>query len=298
MMQRHFAPMFAPAPIFLPAPEPIEWRTVAGWTDNYVFLYRGIQPIGRWDHDARTYEPIVANSYRAFASPPVTPPSPPTSYLRRIERAEAEKAKAINVVTKKDAPVLPDRPPIIEESREQIEVQNFGVEADKLGMGPRYSANDKGITKEEAYKAVQNGKLTDDSGKLNFTVIGDESDRKKVLADMPVPLKERCKVWDVPTGHHSLKDTATGKVMFPEGKPCVMLQAPDGEVLYREADYRTGDFEAIRKAVDDYDSRKDPGRNKTPTPASPGINLADVPAWVWTLLACGVVLLLTKGQKQ
>ena len=52
------------------------------------------------------------------------------------------------------------------------------------------------------------------------------------------------------------------------GTPTVYLQAPDGKVLHRQDNYSPGDFQAIRKAIDKYDAKRDPDVRQASAPVS------------------------------
>jgi hypothetical protein len=148
------------------------------------------------------------------------------------------------------------------------------------------------VTQAEALRAVQQG-LPDDAAKLRLTVIGANGDRTPVEQELAKPeskdIADRALLWSVPPDHWSLKDHATGQPMFvTTGKPTVYLQAPSGEVLYREDDYRQGDFTAIRKAIDDYDKRKDPGRS---SPAALPFDFKQIPPAAWVVAGVGLLIL-------
>ncbi len=283
-------------PMFLAAPE-LEWITFKSRAARFAYLYQGRNPIGRWDHLSRIYQPVVGDDYGEAEPCPITPPAMPAGLVRdqgpvkppvvTPDTIKADLDKRIDEIAKMVKKVSPAG-----------EVPNFGVLTEELGYGPKYSDAKHAVTKEEAYKAVQtgktpseapDGKLIDDSNKLTLTIAGDAAECKRVLDDIPATLKGKVKTWCVPTGHFSLKDSATGKPMYPDGKPMVCLQAPDGTVLYRESEYRLGDMEAIRKAHDDYDPRKDPGRR----PAGGGNPIAgiqNVPPLLWGLGAVALCL--------
>ncbi len=291
--------------MFQAAPE-LEWITFKSRSARFAYLYQGRHPIGRWDHIDRIYQPVVGDDYGETEQCPIAPPPTPAGLLRdqgpvkapviTPDTVKSDLGKRVDDITK------------MVKKMDAADVPNFGVIQEELGYGPKYSSGDGKCTKAEAYKAVETGKppsqagdkLVDDSNKLTLTVAGDAAECKRVRDDVPTPLKDKLKLWTVPTDHFSLKDSTTGKRIYPEGKPMVMLQAPDGEVLYREGDYKVGDFEAIRKAVDDYDARKDPGRRPGPAAGTPDLQtwLKTVPIWVWVGLAIGGLFLFSQNKGQ
>ena len=146
-------------------------------------------------------------------------------------------------------------------------------------------------SKEQVIDAIH-AKIPEESKKIRVTIIGGADDRQRVAEALPkieAPLRERLAVWSVPPDHWSLTDTATGKPVFrTDGKPTIYVQAPDGKVLHRQSDFGgVQDFEAIRKAVKNYDSAKDPDLCKAaPDPVPPGADAAR------QLYAPGLVLAL------
>lgn len=163
-----------------------------------------------------------------------------------------------------------------------------GVDWDKIGDG--YSRKGKWITRAEAFEAVTTG-IPDDGGKLRLTVIGPDDARAKVERDLKFPenkdIADRVLLWSVKPDHFSVRDTG----FVTTGNPTVYCQAPaDGKepgakVIYRENDYQgVGDFQAIRKAIANYDAAKDPGR----APAVVPLSMPPMPL----LVIGGVVLLI------
>ncbi len=292
------------APMFQSAPE-LEWLTFKTRSTRFAYLYQGRHPIGRWDHIDRIYQPVVGDDYGEAEQCPITPPPTPAGLVRdqgpvkppvvTPDTIKADLDKRIDEIAK----MVKKMDPAV------ADVPNFGVVQELLGQGPAYSCRDKTCTKAEAYEAVRtgkapmeagDGKLVDDSNKLTLTVAGDAAECKRVLDDIPLTLKGKVKTWCVPSGHFSLKDSATGKPMYPDGKPMVCLQAPDGTVLYRESEYRVGDMEAIRKAHDDYDPKRDPGRRPSGG-GSPIAGIQDVPPLLWGLGAVALCLVFMAYRK-
>jgi len=174
-----------------------------------------------------------------------------------------------------------------EEALTEMPVQNFGVDLDRLAGGPSYKLTRKdgehALTQAEAFELMATG-LPDDSKKSRLTVIGSDAERKPVEDDLAKPenadLRDKTILWSVRPDHWSVRDGG-----WAPGTPAVYLQPPKGanikvsqvdpatkkkslvtvaalgdEVLYREPEYKTGDLQAIRKKLPDYDPSKDPGR--------------------------------------
>jgi hypothetical protein len=138
-------------------------------------------------------------------------------------------------------------------------------------------------------EAIGNAGVRDDSDQLFLTIIGGESERRQVLADLggaPVlaEWKGRLKVHDYEPAHWAVKDAG----FKTDGRPTIYVQAPDGKVLHRQDDYRGAAAlaEALRKADPRYRADEDPDLNR---------KLAGVPLPVWIGAALVLVLLLWKG---
>lgn len=151
-----------------------------------------------------------------------------------------------------------------------------GVDESKLrqlgdGDSPIYWEKGKKIEKPQAYKLISKGSLVDDRKKPHVTLIGSAEDRKKAFADMPADLKGRVKITSCGADDWRVK----GMGYVTTGKPTIYVQAPSGKVLWRQDVYSgPTDWSNIRKAVDGYDGKNDPGPNQSGLPAIPPI------AWV------------------
>lgn len=307
-----------------PTPPPIhyEQRTQAGYrwvtypeNEGQAFLFFGSATVGGWDHELEIYRPFDGLQWGTpRATAPITPPVPSEGVLKRLrdrlknrkpkidqpplnappatpkidQRPTPRPAPAPNIDQR---PVTPARP-----------VPNFGVDTDKLhgqAVEPvRYWHNGKEVTRSEAIEQLRrprpkptpaplpnDGKqLVDDRGKLCLTVIGAQADRTRTLTaigELPAATKAKVKVWSVDPSHWSV----AGLGYVTSGTPTVYLQTPDGRVLYRDD---TGSIEAIRKAVDGYDPKKDPSPTR---PAA--ANLVPPIAWL-----AGGALLATWGRRK
>ncbi|GAB6166152.1 hypothetical protein JCM19992_21520 [Thermostilla marina] len=133
---------------------------------------------------------------------------------------------------------------------EQDGMQNFGIDRSGLnGSGAeRITLGGRQISRSEATRILQSAGLADDSTKLRLTVIGTESDRRRVLDDLKGPLADiaaECLVQDYPPDHWAV--TKAG--FHTAGKPTIYVQAPDGRVLHRQDDYTDG-AEGLRRAFE------------------------------------------------
>lgn len=254
---------FAPGQAFAPR---YEWRQHENLPDN-SYLYRDGKLAGGYRWSTGNYFAWEGDDW-VLAAPPFERPA------RAPEQAPAPK---------------PDAGPAVED---------YGVDVSKLNAdGPVYWHGEERISRGQALDLVTNG-IPDDAHKLRLTVIGPDAQRQQVLADYGADpemaaLRERCLVWSVPADHWSV--TKAG--FFTSGAPTVYLQAPDGKVLHRQDDYKgKEDFQAIRKAVADYDPKKDPDRRKSDTLA-----LGDLPPAAWAfggVAALLLVLAVAKGSNR
>jgi hypothetical protein len=245
------------------APSAYEWVQLARIPDQ-IFLYRNGQQIGNYSR-AGFYMPIIDDEWGEICDPPVTPPN-----WFKLKHAP------------KQGPIEQDIP-------------NFGVVNSELQSntnGSRYEISGRQASREEVVQAIEKG-LPDDAGKFRLTVIGADAERKRFEDDWKAAgevaltaLKNRCLLWSVPADHWSVKEVG----FKTDGHPTVYLQAPDGKVLHRQDDYHgPGDFQAIRKAVDSYDAKKDPDRRKVVD--VPGLPSVSPVVWVGVIL--GVLVLLS-----
>jgi hypothetical protein len=154
----------------------------------------------------------------------------------------------------------------------------FGVDTSKLTGKDTYKVhNGNGcneVSRQEAHKIVGE-KLQDDSSKLRITVIGDDGQQKKAIADIQSLMKD-VNDWAIvrgyPPGHWALQPG-----FFQSGSPTIYCQAPSGKVLHRQDDYQGGGdeaVEALRKAKNNYDVKKDPDLRKSGIPSADNSKLA------------------------
>ncbi|GAB6185697.1 hypothetical protein [Thermopirellula anaerolimosa] len=195
-----------------------------------------------------------ASTKPAQPPPPPSPPQPSSTAPDLAGRAAPRDGPGAAPASKPEGPL-----PVVE----QDGVQNFGIDRAGLdGSAERITLGGRQITRAEAAQILQAGSLTDDSGKLRLTVIGTESDRRRVLDDLKGSLSDianQCLVQDYPPDHWAV----AGAGFYTAGKPTIYVQAPDGKVLHRQDDYADGAegfrqaFERLRKPDPDYRPDKD-----------------------------------------
>lgn len=245
-----------------PATTRYEWRDDM---PGQVSLYRDGVQIGAASKGSGVYRPLVdwaRGHWGEPCEPPVSPPSPPAFT---------------------DGPLA------------------NGVDAEKLAGDSRYRKGGDPITRETAVSLVEKG-LPNDRGKYRLTVIGSPEECAKVAGDLAKP--EQADVRDrVILSSFRPDNFLVARAGFvTSGHPTVYLQAPEpdpnaksAKVLYREDDYHGPmDFGAIRKAIADYDARRDPGRKPAPdnSPGQPGGGV------VVTILAAALAFLAGAQKKE
>lgn len=197
-----------------------EWKPAPYDPQNQSFVYQHGRLLGGFNHDSGWYWPWLGNAWGL-----------PT----------------------KDCPFNPP-------------VKNFGVHMGKISSEPAYTVNGKPVSPHLAHAAVD--AIPNHKDHFRITFIGDdEKKRLKAYKDWQLfvagsPYANIVDSWEVPANHWSMKDGETGAPGFiAPGDPTIYLQSPDGRVLHRQDDYNGPmDFQAIRKAIDEYDYRRDPDR--------------------------------------
>lgn len=226
------------------------------------YLYLGENQVGGFDHATREYRPLLDWKRNRWGSPTTPPIEPPE--------------------TTGQAPLT--------------EPMNFGVDLSKIPKEKTYELNGDHSCKDHVMEAIH-AKLPDDKSQLRLTLIGSKEDRDRVLKDLKNPenvgIAAKTVVWSVPPDHWSVRDNATGKPMFKtDGKPSVYLTTPSGKVLLRQDEFKGPEtFKAIRRAVEGYDSKRDPTGN------SPILDeLGKLPPVVWYALGgLAFLFVLPKG---
>lgn len=196
-------------------------------------------------------------------------------------------------------------PPWVKEELIGEPIQNFGVDRAKLSDRPDcdlYSINGKSASIHEVSARLGQpvgGPIPDDAGLLRLTVICQDTDRKKVIADLAAHpalagLKGKLVVQD-----YQQTDWEMRPGFVRVGRPSIYLQAASGKVLHRQDEYRGPELlaqavmAALRKAVPNYDPQKDPDLNAAkPVPApSPDGSPGSFP-WPIIILIGGLALLV------
>jgi len=181
---------------------------------------------------------------------------------RQARATETQVAQTEAQAKPQNAPDTPDIP-------------NFGI--DPGYIRERQSAQATQTENESAKLAEVEQKLTDDSKKLRFTVIGPESARTRVLADLknfPEQLK------DFVVKDYDPKDWEVANYGFKtDGNPTIYVQTPDGKVLHRQDDYEGVEdlkviFTKIRTRDPNYNPAKDPDLRNSPT--LPGLDFKEL----------------------
>lgn len=233
-----------------PAVDCYEWRTDRNADE--IYLYRGGRQIGGYSFSREAYFAIDGDQWSAPTSPPVEVPGRPVRHVPGAVVASIPVASA----------VASPSPASIGQASPASPVEDFGVDLSKLGATRTYRLKGHEITREQAIESIEKG-LPDDSGKLHLTFIGSRADRLKAEQDFKTAadmgdIRERVKVCSF-----APDDWQLSPGFVKTGNPGIYLQAPSGKVLHRQGDYQgAGDFQAIRKAVADYDAGRDPDRRK------------------------------------
>jgi hypothetical protein len=247
-----------------------EWRPVTGFPEQLA-LWQGGRQLGTYDRGAGRYWPLLDATARQFGSPGEPPVSPPAGW---------------------DAP-----PP-----------QNFGLDLARLSepAGEEFIVNGRAVSRQEAFAAVADGRLSDDSQKLRLTLIGPTEECARVRQDLErhpalTAQKEALVVQDYRPDDPLL----AGLGFVTSGAPTIYLQKPDGRVLFRLHSYPGPEVlaGAIRQRRPDYDPSKDDDPTKpppapAPAPAPASDSTPPGPAWAWAAGTVFLILLLTKGGRR
>jgi hypothetical protein len=289
-MRSHLT-LFPVVAMLLPAPSPAAWgpalcapvgapaaeyRWVAGNDPAQYHLLRDGCQVGTWHHAHGAYYPYDGRSWGEPCAPPVTPPAPPCSCCPACPCADA-------CLCAGGRPCRDGCTCVVAAGV----TENYGIDVESWRREPRPHYGARGVP--------------DDADKVRLTVIGADSDRRTVAADLDAhpalkALKEKLVVQSYPPSHWAV----AGAGFRTDGRPTIYLQAPDGQVLHRQDDYAGGADRlaaAIRRADPNYDPAKDPDltRPKAPAPA-PDPAPAPAPAEEWlswqTLAAAALSLLL------
>lgn len=164
----------------------------------------------------------------------------------------------------------------------------FGVDVEQISSTPRSTLSGREVTKDVATAAV-GASIPDDSKSLRVTVIGEKPEREMVgqlLRRGGGCANGQCTIREYGPNDWEVKNSG----FVTTGKPTTYVQEPEGKVIHRQDDPE-GVVEAVRKAKESYDSKKDPDLRKTALPIP-------VPTLSPVLLAClGVGAYLFFGRK-
>lgn len=173
-----------------------------------------------------------------------------------------------------------------------------GVETDKIDASgkPAYWLGAKIVSRPEVMDAITRGQIPDDSGLLRLTIIGPESERRRVtddLASAPALAEWKGKIIakSYPADHWAVAELGYEL----RGPVAIYLQRPDGAVLHEQQDYTDG-AEGLAGALRKRDPNYQPAKNKDarkPDPSAPG----SIPPWAIPAGAGLLALLLTPKKK-
>lgn len=247
-----------------------EWKPAENNTDQIILLANGRQ-LGNWSIKAQEYWPLRGAGW----GPACAPPFPVPEWANWSEPKHEKPALNFGIIESRRACFEADRG----ECRESIEI------------------NGQPASRAEAVRAIEKG-VPEDGTKGRLTIIGSDAARARVEKDWYETeslkgLREKTLVWSVTPDHWSLRNSITGAPMFAiGGNPTVYYQDPTGKVIYHEDDYHgPADLQAIRRNVEAYEAKKDPGRGGFP---------GGVPPIYWILGgaagAAGVLIYGSRGQ--
>ncbi len=250
----------------LSPPAPVcEWRPVPGYPEQLA-LWQGDRQLGSYDGDTGRYWPLLDTGERRFGVPGEPPLPLPAGW-------EARPA-----------------------------AQNFGLDLSRLNEAPghEFIVNGRRASRHEAFAAVADNHLTDDSGKLRLTLIGPAAECARVRQDLaghPALAAQRDAL--LVQDYRPDDPIIAGLGFVTTGTPTIYLQKQDGQVLFRLANYPGPEAlaGAIRKRRPDYDPAKDDDPTK-PAPLLPVLpHLPRLPLWAWAAGAVILILLLKGGRR-
>lgn len=221
------------------------------------WLYEGDALIGAWDHRYSLWIPWVSGEWGPGGGIPPT-----------------------------DPPIKTSKP--------------TGARFDKLPSHETITSGGFEISRSEVdrlFAPCPNCPVPDDRGNVRVTIVAKEAAKrdelKRMLRSDPrfAPWQEAISVWSVPRDHWSLE------CGFPRATDGVIVQSPDGVVLWRQEDLSPDRlWEGLRKVMPNYDPRRDPGMLRYLFPAW---------GWVednWAFILLGLlgaaVLLFHKGPQK
>lgn len=270
-----------------------QWVRSETDSDSWGLLRLGRQ-VGAWRKSTNRYRPLVNGQWGVpCAAPADLPVKSDRSCSCCGENCLCAKGSNCG---RKDCPCA--LPGAVIESDGSM---NFGVVTGSI-RGGKHFVNGEETSKEKLFETLERSSLIDDSKEMYLTVIGKESDRKAVLADLASSpalsaWKAKLRVHDYDPTHWAVREAG----FVTDGCPTIYCQAADGKVLHRQSEYRGPEAlaEALRNADASYHPSSDPDRNNaswTQKLEAAWKELGNVPAWAWVLIA--FVVYLRFGHKE
>lgn len=268
-------PMFAAVDSDYKPGDKYEWQRDTYYTNQSFLLRNGVR-VGGWRHDTKSYCQWTGTGWGKFCKPPIDPPT-----------------DGIGATTNK---VLTNW-------------QTHGVERSKCNESNKetFTLSGQVIDAGQAFAAVGDNQLVDDSDKLHLIVITKSADtRAKILADyatLPKDFRDHTNVWAAPPDHFSMMDRSTGKPRFvADQDPTIILEDANGVVLCRHPHDATSkgyqglaDLTLLLKSDPNYKASADPGLPTKSTLTEPSeIEIAVAVA----LAVIGIVLLLVMFRRK
>lgn len=127
-----------------------------------------------------------------------------------------------------------------------------GVDHERLSQSNSYLCNGNRCTKNNVIEYLT-ANIADQSNKKRITLIGSESDCKKVLDSLPVDTLD----WAVIKSYAPDDWYVKSKGFKVTGTPVIYIQEPDGTIIHRQDDAKGADKAVVRGAPG-YDPSKDP----------------------------------------
>ena len=301
----------------LPANATFHWEEFSTPDPRVIKLMLGDRQVGVWNRAMGHYTPLMGpGQWGPRCTPPIEPPAAAKAARILVPNIDPIPCKSDcgldGTCRCKDG--QPCDHPACPCANGQS--PNFGVALDQIKPG-RLTLNGKSVSRANAFEALEGKTVPDDINKQRVTVIGSAAVRQQVVKDLAAtPEGKAVVIKDYDPTHWAVKDSG----FVTSGNPTIYCQAPTGQVLHRQDDYKdgiAGVVKALRRADPNYDASKDPDLRRdpatphAPTPApSPGPApvsppaadpvadaLASVPASTWAMagaMGIGGLYLLRK----
>lgn len=266
-----------------------QWEQSATDSDCWGLRLGGVQ-VGAWRQSDGRYHPYFSssNSWGVATRAPIAPPiEARTGGCNCCDSCPCDGDSCPCKLGKE--PCSRDCKCLLGTARPEA---NYGVVTEKIGEhGERYTLGGAAISRRQAVESIGGpASIPDDRAKPSLSICGgtDAERSAAVAAAKQAGLDAVALVQDYPADSPLLKP---GFVV-----PGVYLQAMPGKVLARTPSISPDVYAAVRKAVPEYDPKKDPD----PTRPALGLSLADLekklaelPGWAWAVVgAVGVYLFL------